>query len=315
MDAGPFRRIAQCGSSDRGLRPRDRRAGRLIEGGGRGHDGARPARNGPAKEAENRMISRLAIAGYRSLRDVRLGLGPLNVVTGPNGQRQVEPLPGAAGCWPTSPRGGSSNRSPRRGACSRRYGPVRKPSGSRSSAAPIRVQGTSRRTPVSLRLGFAGEDFGYAIDLGLPIKSESLFFRDPEIKTEAQWVGETLGRSNVFAARNGPLVRIRGQEGEWRQVPQSMAPVDSMMTHWRRPARRARTARPARAHAGLALLRSFPHRPRCRRAPAADRHLYAGPRQRGERTSRRRSKPSRRSATGGRSATRSRTRFRVLRSP
>ena len=31
------------------------------------------------------MITRLAIAGYRSLRDIRLWLGPLTVVTGPNG--------------------------------------------------------------------------------------------------------------------------------------------------------------------------------------------------------------------------------------
>ena len=31
------------------------------------------------------MINRLAIAGYRSLRDVVIDLGPLTVVTGPNG--------------------------------------------------------------------------------------------------------------------------------------------------------------------------------------------------------------------------------------
>jgi predicted ATPase len=31
------------------------------------------------------MIKKIAIAGYRSLRDVRLSLGALNLVTGPNG--------------------------------------------------------------------------------------------------------------------------------------------------------------------------------------------------------------------------------------
>src|SRR6202171_2018723 len=31
------------------------------------------------------MITRIAISGYRSLRDIRLALGPLNVVTGANG--------------------------------------------------------------------------------------------------------------------------------------------------------------------------------------------------------------------------------------
>ena len=33
----------------------------------------------------NPLITKLAIAGYRSLRDARLPLGPLNVVTGANG--------------------------------------------------------------------------------------------------------------------------------------------------------------------------------------------------------------------------------------
>ena len=31
------------------------------------------------------MMTRLAIAGYRSLRDIRVSLGALNVVTGANG--------------------------------------------------------------------------------------------------------------------------------------------------------------------------------------------------------------------------------------
>lgn len=31
------------------------------------------------------MITKLAISGYRSLRDIAIALGPANVVTGPNG--------------------------------------------------------------------------------------------------------------------------------------------------------------------------------------------------------------------------------------
>jgi predicted ATPase len=35
----------------------------------------------------------------------------------------------------------------------------------------------------------------------------------------------------MFAARNGPSVRVRGETGEWRQVSQHLASFDSMMTH------------------------------------------------------------------------------------
>jgi predicted ATPase len=95
------------------------------------------------------------------------------------------------------------------------------------------VQGTVRKNPISLKLGFAGPDYGYAIDLGLPVPvpGSHLFARDPEIKTESRWTGETLGRANAFAVRNGPLVRIRADSGEWRQVFTNLAPFDSMMTH------------------------------------------------------------------------------------
>lgn len=94
-----------------------------------------------------------------------------------------------------------------------------------------RVQGTVRKGPISLKLGFAGDDYGYAIDLGLPTPSSSQFSRDPAIKTENQWNGAALTRTNVFAARNGPSVRTRDRGGAWRQVATQLQSFDSMMTH------------------------------------------------------------------------------------
>jgi predicted ATPase len=174
------------------------------------------------------MITTIAISGYRSLRDVRIALGPLNVVTGANGSgksslyralklladvaqgRIVQSLATEGGLHSTLWAGPESfSRAMKRGE------------------QP--VQGTVRKAPISLKLGFAGTDYGYAIDLGLP--SNSYFARDPEIKAESQWTGERLGRSNVFAARNGPFVRIRTESGEWRQAFDRLAPFDSMMTH------------------------------------------------------------------------------------
>jgi predicted ATPase len=176
------------------------------------------------------MITKVAISGYRSLRDVRLSLGPLNVVTGANGSgksslyralrlladvaqgRIIQSLAAEGGLHSTLWAGPESfSRAVKRGEHP--------------------VQGTVRKASISLKLGFAGDDYGYAIDLGLPQPSSSAFGRDPEIKLESLWTGETLGRSNTFAARTGPLVRIRGDAGEWRQVFHNLAPFDSMMTH------------------------------------------------------------------------------------
>ncbi len=42
---------------------------------------------------------------------------------------------------------------------------------------------------MGLKLGFATDEFGYAIDLGYPPPSRSAFALDPQIKVEAIWAG------------------------------------------------------------------------------------------------------------------------------
>src|SRR5260370_123459 len=96
------------------------------------------------------------------------------------------------------------------------------------------VQGTGRKTPIGLKFGFSSQEYGYAIDLGLPPAippSISMFSSDPQIKVESLWTGELPSRTTVFAQRNGPTVRIRDKTGAWRQAFQGLAPFDSMMTH------------------------------------------------------------------------------------
>jgi predicted ATPase len=96
----------------------------------------------------------------------------------------------------------------------------------------VPVQGTLRSGPVSLKLGFSSEDYGYAIDLGLPIPSRTRFGDDPEIKAEAVWTGSTLGSANLLADRRGSFVRIRSNEsGAWRESIKNLPASDSMMTH------------------------------------------------------------------------------------
>ena len=96
------------------------------------------------------------------------------------------------------------------------------------------VQGTVRGKPVNLRLGFASEEFGYSIDLGLPPPTRpdvSQFSLDPEIKREWIWHGPLARPSTLLAEREGGVVRIRSEQGEWRAVNLNLSPFDSMMTH------------------------------------------------------------------------------------
>jgi predicted ATPase len=175
------------------------------------------------------MLTVLAVAGYRSLRDLAIPLRRLNLITGPNGsgksnlyralrllaetaQGRVIPSLAREGCLQSTLWAGPEtiSRAMKRGE------------------QP--VQGGSRKRVVSLRLGFAGDDLGYAIDLGLPVPSESLFAHDPEIKRECIWNGPAMRPSTLLVDRRGPLVRARSDNGEWTIVSQSIATFDTMMT-------------------------------------------------------------------------------------
>lgn len=95
------------------------------------------------------------------------------------------------------------------------------------------VQGLSgRKAPVALKLGFASDLWGYAVDLGLPLKNEvSAFLADPVIKAESMWTGAMLTPRGVFAERRGPCVRLRDDKAAWRQAHTALATFDSMLTH------------------------------------------------------------------------------------
>src|SRR5919106_3992043 len=115
------------------------------------------------------MLSRLAIYNYRSLRDFAAPLERLNLVTGPNASgksnvyRALRLLADIAQgrVIPSLAREGGLQSTLWAGPES-------------FSRAVLRgehpVQGVVRKQPVSLRLGFSGEEFGYAIDLGLPAR-------------------------------------------------------------------------------------------------------------------------------------------------
>jgi predicted ATPase len=175
------------------------------------------------------MLTALAVSGYRSLRDVVVPLAGLNLVTGPNGSgksnlyralRLLADVAQGRAIASLAQEGGLSSvlwAGPEGRNLSMRQG-------------YHAVQGTRRKGPISLRLGFASDDFGYAIDLGLPAPGGSVFDHDPEIKREVVWSGPRLRPAAVLVDRRGSFVRSRA-DGDWLMLTQGLSSFDSLMTH------------------------------------------------------------------------------------
>jgi predicted ATPase len=163
-----------------------------------------------------RMLHTFAVGNYRSLRDLKLALTPLTIVTGANGcgksnlYRALRLLAQAAdgrlaealaleGGIPSVQWAGPDDirQQARRG---------------------VPIQGTAKKKPLRVTFGFAADDVAYEIALGLPTPSLSRFAFDPQIKTETVWQQPPRRPSNTWLEREGMHVRARDADGKWADV-------------------------------------------------------------------------------------------------
>jgi predicted ATPase len=172
------------------------------------------------------MLHTLAVANYRSINRLILPLGRLNLITGANGSGKSN-LYRALRLLAETAQGGVVNALAREGGLESSFWAGPEKISRRMLKGDVPVQGGPRQNVMRLRLGFAGEDFGYAIALGLPEPSNSAFALDPEIKRECIWAGASYRPSSLLVDRSGPLVRLR--EGRsWQVLAQHVPNYDSL---------------------------------------------------------------------------------------
>jgi predicted ATPase len=87
-------------------------------------------------------------------------------------------------------------------------------------------------------MGYAADDFGYLVDLGLPQMAgiQSAFTRDPEIKRESVFVGPAPRPNSTLVRRGGPLAETRSESGRgFDQLTRGLPTYHSVLAEFAHP--------------------------------------------------------------------------------
>lgn len=177
------------------------------------------------------MIQTLAIANYRSLLNLVIPFGSLNVITGENASGKSN-LYKALRLLAETAQGDVINSLAREGGLNSTFwaGPEKITDAMRSGK--VEVQGGPKQKLSRLRLGFSGEDFGYSISLGYPVPGylgPTAFALDPEVKRECIWAGNAYRPASSLVDREGSLIKVRDKR-QWNVIAQHTSNFESIFT-------------------------------------------------------------------------------------
>lgn len=149
------------------------------------------------------MLKTLAIANYRSLLELTIPLGRLNVITGANACGKSN-LYKALRLLAETAKGGVVNALAKEGGLNSTFwaGPEKMSRSMQTGQVP--VQGTVRQKRVRLRLGFATEDYGYSIALGLPAPHARSFHSTLKSNANASGTAVFFDQQAVYLIAKNP---------------------------------------------------------------------------------------------------------------
>ena len=172
------------------------------------------------------MLTTLAVANYRSINQLVVPLSRLNLITGPNGSGKSN-LYRALRLLAETAQGGVVNALAREGGLESTFWAGPEVVSRRMKRGEVEINSNVRQEVKRLRLGFAGDDFSYAIALGLPIPERSAFTLDPQIKHESIWAGPYYRPASELVERKGGMIRARDGRN-WQVLAQHAPLFDSL---------------------------------------------------------------------------------------
>jgi predicted ATPase len=177
-------------------------------------------------------LREIHVSGYRSVRELRLKLRQINVLTGPNASGKSN-LYNSVFLLAKAAAGGFAQVIAEEGGM---------PSVLWAGARKSRSLGSSRPEPVRMVLGVKTDRFNYELACGLPRlqgpiphgQFRSAFAMDPEVKEEHVWM-DAAGLKVTFFKRGHKGVWILGSDERLTDYSGELQPTESVLSQLREP--------------------------------------------------------------------------------